>query len=293
MQCLFRTIALAAAAIVVGAQPAGAQLVLGAGSRLVLAAVTDRDSHPLDLSPDDVSIAEDGSSREVLSVWRADYPVVVLLDNGLHAREDIGAIRDAATRFIGNIGDRPIAVGTLANPPAILASFDDDRSKVLERIARLEVSPTTVLMPLDAVAAGAQIVLDRGVPFAAIVVITARPMDAARPESLSIVNTIFNSRAVVHVVTRRLPASAPRGRQNRVRLEGDLLRELADQTGGQYTTVFSAPSYSVALDRLTERLATEVMVEYLVPSRTLPLPEYVQVGVRVPDARVRGLAVTH
>lgn len=285
-----RALALTALAVVVSVQSAGAQLVVSAGSRMVLAAVTDRDSHPLDLGPDDVSIAEDGASREVLSVWRADYPVVVLLDNGQHAREDIGAIRDAATRFIGSIGDRPIAVGTLANPPAILASFEDDRSEVLERIASLEVRPTTVLMPLDAVAAGAQLVLDAGVPFAAVVVITARPMDAPRPEAIGIVNTIFRSRAVVHVVSRRLPASAPRGRANRPRLEGDLLRDLAEQTGGLYRTVFSAPSYSVALEQLTERLATEVMVEYLVPSKAVP--ENVQVGVRVPEARVRGLAVT-
>lgn len=55
-----RSIAFAATAILVWDPPATARLVLGADSRLVLAAVTDRDSHPLDLGPDDVSIAEDG-----------------------------------------------------------------------------------------------------------------------------------------------------------------------------------------------------------------------------------------
>lgn len=260
-------------------------------SRLVLASVTDRDRHPLiDLSADDVRIAEDGTDREVLSVWQADYPVVVLLDNGLDARTDMPAIRLAALRFIRGIGNRAIAFGTLANPPMMLAGFEDDRSHIVSQIEHLEASPTTVLMPLDAVAAGAQAIMDIGVPFAAIVVITARPMDAYRPESLGIINTIFKSRAVVHVVSRRLPTASSRARANRPRIEGDLLQELADQTGGEYTTVFSAPSYSVALDKLTNRLASEVIVEYLIPLDSAP--ENVQVAIKIPDARVRGLGVT-
>ena len=67
------------------------------------------------------------------------------------------------------------------------------------------------------------------------------------------------------------------------------MRLLADQTRGQFTAIFSPASYSAALDRLADRLAIEMMIQYLVPPG--PKAGDVQVGVRVPGARVVGLGV--
>ena len=67
------------------------------------------------------------------------------------------------------------------------------------------------------------------------------------------------------------------------------MRLVADQTRGQFTAIFAAPSYDAALDRLADRLAIELMVQYLVPPG--PKAGDVQVGVRVPGARVVGLGV--
>lgn len=261
-------------------------------SRIVLASVTDGHNHPLiDLGPDDFVISENGEAREVISVYTADYPIIVLLDNSSDARSDLQAIRSAVTRFLSRVGQRFVALGTLANPPAILTGLDEDRAAVLSRLDRLTVSPTTVLMPIEAVAAAAQKVQENGSPFSGIVVVSARPIDSAQPQNTRLLPTIFDSHAIVHVISRSAPSTAPRGRAYAPRLEGDLLRDLADQTRGYFTTVFSAASYAVALNALGDRLASEMMVEYLVPPG--PLPEgSVQVGVRVPGAHVRGLGVS-
>ncbi len=45
----------------------------------------------------------------------------------------------------------------------------------------------------------------------------------------------------------------------------ETLRALADQTHGQFTTIYSSASYQIALDRLADRLAPQLMVEYVVP----------------------------
>ena len=68
----------------------------------------------------------------------------------------------------------------------------------------------------------------------------------------------------------------------------ETLRALADQTHGQFIPIYTSASYQVALDHLADRLATEVMVEYLVPPGSSSGND-VQLGVRIPGARVKGL----
>jgi len=74
-----------------------------------------------------------------------------------------------------------------------------------------------------------------------------------------------------------------------VRDESDLLRVIADQSRGQFTAIFSTASFTAALDRLADRLAIEMMVQYLAPAG--PRVGDVRVGVRKPGARVIGLGV--
>ena len=258
-------------------------------SRLVLAAVNDARGRPLvDLDPDEFVVSEDGQRCEVVAAYDADYPVVILIDNSSEAQGDLEAIRSAVSRFLSRIGDRFVAIGTLTNPPAMLTSFEDERPAVLARLEKLTASATSVLMPIEAVALAASKVRENGSPFSAIVVVSAHAIDATQPQNTRLIPEIFDSGAMVHVISRTSPASAP-GRT--AAPPSDVLRDLADQTRGNFTTVFSAPSYSVALNNLADRLGTETMVEYFAPPGSTAAGE-VQIGVRIPGAQVRGLRVS-
>jgi hypothetical protein len=93
---------------------------------------------------------------------------------------------------------------------------------------------------------------------------------------------VVDSGAAVHVIANRpAPAAAPASRQP--------LRALAAQTHGEFTTIYSAASYQSALDRLADRMSSEMMIEYLVPVGSKP--KDVKVGIKVIGARVRGLGV--
>ena len=264
-----------------------------AASRVVLAAVTDaQDRRLVDLGPDDFAVSEKGSEREIYSVYLADYPVVVLLDESADAETDMPAIRRAAARFVSRLGPRAVAISTLARPPAIVASFDDDRAAALAKLEGASMGPASTLAPVEAVSDATRLIRDAGAPFSAIVVVSARPIEADLPAAPGLSQRIFESGAFVHAVVRReSERAAPDGRGYAGRPGEDLLRDLADQTHGQYITVFSTASYSVALDRLADRLSTEMMIEYLVPSGP-PSTEDVRVGVKVPGARIRGLGVS-
>lgn len=256
------------------------------GSRIVLVTVTGTGSRPLiDLEPDDFVVDEGGQPREILSLHVADYPIVVLLDNTSAAEEDIETVREAAARFISRIGARAVAVGTLTDPTATLASFDDRRATVLDRLKDVSANPAAPPLVLQAAANGARLIRENGTPFSAIVIVSARAVSALQATDREFLTPILESHTVVYVIANRTPAAPGSPRD-----QDDVLRAMAEQTGGQFTTIYSPVSYPIALDRLADRLATEVMIEYVVPSEA-PGGD-VRVGVKIPGARARGLGVS-
>jgi hypothetical protein len=255
-------------------------------SRTALAIVSDsRNRSIVDVGVDDFVIQEGGQTREVLSVRVADYPVVVMLDDGSDSRGDFAMQRKAVERFVERLGLRPIAVGTLSDPPRMLTTFEDDRQKTIERLEALELSSTAKSVLLQGAALGGETIRSAGSLFAALVVLSATPVDASGGAPDELIPSIVDSRAVLHVIANRSQLSGPGGQVR----SGQPLRAIAEQTRGAYTEIYSPASYQAALDRLAERLTSEMMVEYLVPPDSKPVD--VKVGVRMPGARVRGLGV--
>lgn len=248
-------------------------------SRTVLAGVTAGSQPIVDLEADDFVVREDGQNREILGVRIADYPVVVLIDNS--RERDFDAIRSAAARFIDRMGQRQMALGTLANPPAPLTSFDDDRATLRARLDQVKPASAGAGMLLRGIADAARIVANSGTLFSAIVVISSAPSDASSGALNELVGQILASGAAVHVIANGSGDDAA---------SMDELRGISEQTKGQFTTIYSAASYQIALDRLADQMAAEMMIEYMVPVAGSTNGD-VMVGVRVPGALVKGLGV--
>jgi len=275
----------AVTAALVGLPPVHA-LQVGA-SRTALALVSDSKNRSIvDISADDFVIQEAGQNRDVLSVHVADYPVVVMLDTGSDARTDLALMKKAVERFVDRLGTRPVAIGTLGDTPKMLTTFEDDRTKVTEALAALEYSQTAKSMLLQGTAVAAQAIRASGTLFSALVVLSATPGDSSRMNPEEMIASIVDSNAVLYVVANRLTQIG--GQFGQIR-SGTALRTIAEQTGGQYTVVYSPASYQPALDRLSDRLTSEMMVEYLVPPGSKATD--VRVGVRLAGAKVRGLGV--
>src|SRR5436309_8775164 len=128
-----------AAALALAAR--GGLLAQTGASRTALAIVSDAKNRAIvDVGADDFLIQESGQAREVLSVRVADYPVVVLLDDGDEASADFALMRKAVERFVERLGPRPIAIGTLGDPAKMLTALDDDRDKAIDALKSIEVS---------------------------------------------------------------------------------------------------------------------------------------------------------
>jgi hypothetical protein len=205
-----------------------------------------------------------------------------MLDTGKGGHADFPQMRKAVAHFIELIGQRPLALGTFGKSPKLVTTFEDDRETVMARLDELEADATAESVLLDGAALAGETIRSTGTLFSAIVVLSATPVDASSdaPESIA---PVVDSGAILHVIANRSISS---GGSVRAR---PALRGLAEQTRGEYTTIYSAASYQAALDRLADRLTNELMIEYLVPVGSKP--NDVKVGVRLIGARVRGLGV--
>ncbi len=251
---------------------------------MLLATVVDSRNNPVvDFGIDDFVVNEGGREREVLDVHIADYPVGLLLDDGATAAL-WPVLRAAAVRFMTRIGERPVAVAPLSDPLRVISELEVDRGQLLDRVNTFTPSRAAGQQALPAIAAMSRRMKATESPFSAIVIIAGGPVNAADLVRADLLPVVLESGATVHVVELRQPGGASSGNQ------GDLLKVLADQAHGQYTAIFNAASYSIALDRLADGLAAEMMVQYLVPpgDRT----DDVRVGVRRPGARVLGRGVS-
>ena len=279
----FRYLAVAAAVLQLVATDRVSAQQIGA-SRTVLATVVDsRGRSMVDIEVDDFVVRETGQLRDVLSVRVADYPLALVLDNGQGAGRDLEPIRQAAGRFIGRVGRRPVAVA-LSDPPGLIATFEDDRAIVLQRLEKAMVTSSSEGL-FQAIVTAARALQETGSPFSAIIVVSAAPVSSVPAEVLA---PILESGASVHVVVHREASTAPG--QTPVQ-SSEALRALADETHGQFTTIYAAASYQVALDRLADRLAPELLVDYVVPVGSSHGND-VSVGVRIPGSRVDARGVT-
>ena len=258
------------------ASPAPPQQI---ASRLILASVTDTDGRPLvDIELDNFVVRDAGQLRDVLSIRVADYPIAIVLDNSRGADRAFEAIRRATLRLINRVGHRPIAIVS-ANPPRVVATFEDGRAAVIGNVDKLRPSsPGSGLF--QAILTAARAVQETGASFSAVVVIVANPGRGTVPSEL--LAPVLESGANVHVVLQQ--KTSGRGSETLQRSIATLVA-LVDETRGGLMTIYSPDSYQTALDRLANQLATELMVEYVVPAGSSNGRD-VQVGVRVPGAKV-------
>src|SRR5262249_31164915 len=127
---------------------------------------------------------------------------VVMIDTSAGAGNDLPTMQRAAAQFIERIGQRPVLLGTFGDPPAILTSFEDERTVLTEKLEGISAAESSDSLLLQGAALAAQKIRRTGAIFSAIVMLTASPTDASR-DADSFVSPIVDSGAILHVITNR------------------------------------------------------------------------------------------
>ena len=166
----------------------------------------------------------------------------------------------------------------------MLTSFEDDRQTVLAKLSAIAVETAAGSLLLQGTSVAAQAIRATGTLFSCIVILSATPTDASQDATDELIAPVIDSNATLHVIANRPGQTAAGGQRS-----NPALRALAGQSRGEFTVIYSAASYQAALDRLADRLTSEMMIEYLVPVGSKP--NDVKVGIRIVGARIRGLGV--
>ena len=229
-------------------------------------------------------IQEAGVAREVLSVRPADYPIVVLLDTGSEATRRLSADAEGGRAF--HRPDRP-AADCARHVRRHAEHAHDLRGRAADGAGEAggdaaETSAGSLL--LQGASLAARTIRATGTLFSCIVILSATAADASQDAPDEMIAPMVDSNATLHVIANRPGQTAAGGQR-----ANPALRALAEQSRGEFTVIYSAASYQAALDRLADRLTSEMMIEYLVPVGSKP--NDVKVGVRIVGARVRGLGV--
>lgn len=273
-----------AAAAVPAQNQATADTQTGA-SRFALVTVLDPRGKPVvDVGADDFVVQEAGAAREILSVRPADYPILLVIDTGRDARADFDLIKKAAERFIERLGPRPVGIVTAGATPKTMVDLEEERETVMTRLSELSADPDAGSAMLQAGALAAETALRNHLLFSAIVVLSSSVADASQGSPDPLLASLVDSNAILHVLAHRSVQTAGSGSR-----PAAAIRAISEQSRGEYTIIYSAASFQSALDRLAERLTTELLVEYIVPVGSKP--NDVKLGVRLVGARVRGLGV--
>jgi hypothetical protein len=269
----------------------GAQIT--GSARTALAIVEDPRAHrpTVDLGPDDFVIQEGAEAREILSVRVADYPAVVMLDT-TGPGDDMPLLQKAAKHFIERLGgERAVALGTFGDSPKLLAGFDMERAELMKQLDAVAAAASSGSSMLQAAAVAAETLAATGSLFSAIVILSGNPDRAAASTEVAdgadAVTAVVGSGAIVHIIAS-VPARSSAGTTTDTS-RAAALRGLAEQTRGQFITIYTPASFEAALDQIATRMASELMIEYLVPNASRATD--VKVGVRIPGMRVRGLGV--
>jgi len=275
-------IALVVSAVAAGwvAVPAGQEF---GHSRTILLTVSDgRDRPMIDLLPDDFVVRAGGEPRHVLSARPADYPIVLLVDTSSDRPGDFDVLRRAVVRFIDRVGGRPIVLGRISDQGAMLTRLDDNRRTVMEALEALDATSGTST-PLQGLLRAADMLAATRPPFSTIVVLSNGSDEMTEASAVQLGRALGESRARVYAIVHR------RGVGDR--MNPDLLDRLSEQTGGQYIPIYAPASFEPAVDRVADRLLTEILLEFLEPADAGQTDD-VRVGVLRPGALVRGLGIT-
>ncbi|MDA1183778.1 MAG: VWA domain-containing protein [Acidobacteria bacterium] len=259
----------------------------GARERTIFVSAVDPRGEPVNgLDLDDFTITEDGQSREVLRVSRADEPmdIVLLADNSAEAERLVGPMRDALRDFVRRMAeDNQMALIALADRPTILVNYTSNQMRLEEGIGRLfsmSGSGMTLLDSLVEVSAGLR---QRDTRRAVIVPVITTGVEFTNRYGLDVVDTVKQAGAAIHAFVIGQPdfGTVP-GRERAVVLDAG-----TRETGGQHVTLLTESAVKPALQKLARQLSSQYKVLYSRPDSLIP-PENTDVTSRQSYVTARG-----
>jgi VWFA-related protein len=295
----------AGAALVIGAGSAGvaqtpAQTAVreGIARNVYITATDDKGAAPRDLTPEEVTVKEDGTARTVLDVRPATEPMQVVLlidDSGPGIRD----VREGVASFIRIVqGFAEIAIVTTAKQNTVLVDFTSDRGALQNAVNRLITRTTTGGYLLDAIQESARTLVRREAVRPVIVVLALEGTEYSNVAAGQVLQDVRRSGAIVHVVSVGKPGMKTMTSWNQ--RPTDSIHEALDETiarsavfaeatrrsGGRLEQVGQATGIPTRLSEIAYELRDQLVVTYARP-QSAKSAEKIEVTVKRRGLKVR------
>ena len=272
-------------------------------TRFVLASVVNpmTDTPVIGLAAEDFVVQEGSAPCEVLALTAAQYPVAILVDTSQAARTEFTRMRAAVRQLISRLSGREVALYTFGDRAFRVADFTRDTTQLERKVDDVFPHADGESHVLDGIVEAAKDLARREPAVAMIIVVSAGSNDQSNRTPREVFEPVLASRSIVHVVEMRsINASGRlgnvRGRRNFTSDRAaeaalglqEVLQGLVTRTRGDYDRVFAASGFAASLERLQQRLSSEVVVEY---ASTGGAPTELRIGTRVVGGVVRGIGL--
>ncbi len=292
-------LSLAAAVAMVAGGAAQAPLT---GTRHVYISVLDKQGAPLaGLTAADVSIKEDGASREIVTMEPASTPMQLVLlvdDTGPGLR----FIRQGVGVFVEMLqGRAEMALVSTGGRNSLLVDFTRRADDLYQGIRMLTTRTTTGAYLLDGIREAVKVLVSREAARPVIVVVTLEGDEFSNIRPDRLLDELQASRAALHVVTlgkptlktmtswNELPSQAQRENLDENINRKKVLQDGSRRSGGRFEQILTDVGIPSTLRALAGELLSQYVVVYRRPETAGP--KKISVSVSRPGARVRAPAM--
>ena len=293
----------AALAISAGAGPSAqtpAQIAVREGlARNVYIAATDEKGAPAaDLTPQELTVKEDGASRNVLDVGPATEPMQIVLlidDSGPGIRD----IREGVASFVRIVQDSAeVAIVTTAKQNTVLVDFTSDRGALLNAVNRLTSRTTSGGYLLDAIQESARTLVRREARRPVIVVLALEGTEYSNVAAAQVLEDVRRSGAIVHVVSvgkprmktmtswNQRPTDSVHEALDETMARNSVFAEATRRSGGRLEQVGQATGIPTRLSEIAYELRDQLVVTYVRPQSAKPA-EKIEIAVKRRGVKVR------
>jgi hypothetical protein len=279
----------AVAGVALMAGHAGAQRSVN--QQQVYVSVVDKKGTPAaSLLPTDLTIKEDGTSREVLTVKPATGPmdIALLVDTSAATASAVVDIREALKNFAAAIWakspESQIALYTFGERPTLDSDFSSSAVALNRRLDRLFSSSGSGAYFVDAVVDVATVLAKRKSARPTMVAyVDENGPDFSNRRHDHASDAVAASRASLWTVTRQGFGSSGSTQESRER--SMVIGDVPTRSGGRGTIVFDGTGIKVRLADVAAQLLSQFEVTYGRPESLIP-PERIDVKLTNPDLRL-------
>ena len=296
---------LAGAALVIAAvssasaqTPAQTAVREGVARRVYITAVDDRGAAAGDLTPDEVTVKEGGTSRAVVEVRPATEPmqVVMLLDD---SGPGIRELREGVAGFVRIVQrSAEIAIVSTAKQNTVLVDFTSDPGALVNAINRLTTRTTTGGYLLDAIQESARTLVRREARRPVIVVLALEGTEYSNVAAAQVLEDVRRSGAIVHVVSvgkprmktmtswNQRPTDSVHEALDETLARSAVFADATRQSGGRLEQMGQATGIPTTLSQIAYELRDQLVVTYVRPQSAKPA-EKIEVTVKRRGVKVR------